>query len=326
MRKRTGFTLVELLVVIAIIALLIGLLLPALSRAQLAARVVKDSNQQAQIHKACLIWSNDDPNGYLPSPGRINRFTDPRIGRQPGFGPENWKKNSTGHLYSGMIGQGYFNDDIVVSPVEANPVVGKYGDNAADDSISYDYSVIDPATDIYWMGDTADPVTVGPGTSPQGAANQVFLSKINRAAPYGRSHCSFAHLMLCGDRKTNTWRNNQNSSKPVFSTRGTKNGDTSSDEYRKSWTLLFMGPDTEWQGNVVYNDNHVEYSKNFFPSNVAYECGDRELAKDNIFAAEFEDCNTWEAGDTWLAMNDIVIEGSPGEPKCTAIYDSKRPN
>jgi hypothetical protein len=225
-----------------------------------------------------------------------------------------------------MIGQGYFNDDIVVSPVEANPVVAKYGDNAADDSISYDYAIIDPATDIYWMGDTPDPVTVSPGTSPQGAANQIFLSKINRAAPYGRSHCSFAHLMLCGDRKTNTWRNNQNSSKPVFATRGTKNGDTSTDEYRKSWTLLFMGPDTEWQGNVVYNDNHVEYSKNFFPSNVAYECGDRELAKDNIFAAEFEDCNTWEAGDTWLAMNEIVVEGAPGEPKCTAIYDAKRAN
>ncbi len=326
MQKRNGFTLVELLVVIAIIALLIGLLLPALSRAQQAARVVKDANGMAQIHKACLIWSQNDPIGYLPSPGRINRFTDPRIGRQPGFGPENWAKNSTGHLYSAMIGQGYFNADICISPVEANPVVAQFGENALDGGglTGYDYTVIDPASDVYWMGDEADPVQVSEGTLPQGMANQVFLAKINRAAPYGRAHCSYAHLQLCGDRKTNTWRNHQDSSKPVFSTRGTKNGETTTNEYRKSWTLLMMGPETEWQGNITFNDNHVEYSKNFFPANTAFECGDRELTKDNIFTWEFEDCNTWEAGDTCLAMNELVT-GVNGKPKTTPIYDAKRP-
>ena len=55
--RKQGFTLVELLVVIAIIALLIGLLLPALARAQRSARSVKDANNLAQIHKAFLISS-----------------------------------------------------------------------------------------------------------------------------------------------------------------------------------------------------------------------------------------------------------------------------
>jgi hypothetical protein len=314
------------IVVSSLLAVSLPLLLGCpLARAQQAARVEKDANMLAQIHKACLIWSQNDPNGWLPSPGRINRFTDPRIGRQPGYGPENWKKNSTGHLYSAMIGQGYFNADFCISPVEANPVVAQFGENADDGAISYDYTQIDPAIDIYWMGDTADPVQVGEGTPPVGAANLVFLSKINRAAPYGRSHCSYAHLQLCGDRKTKTWRNNQDSSKPVFSTRGAKNGDTTTDEYRKSWTLLMMGPETEWQGNICFNDNHVEYSKNFYPANVTYECGDREPVKDNIFTWEFEDCNTWEAGDTCLAMNELVTDAGGGKPRTTPIYDAKRP-
>jgi len=57
--KRKGFTLVELLVVIAIIALLMGILMPALSRVrQLAFRMTCGTNLSG-IGKAMLIYAND---------------------------------------------------------------------------------------------------------------------------------------------------------------------------------------------------------------------------------------------------------------------------
>ena len=297
-----------------------------------------DQQHQRTIHQAMVTFGERNADGALPMPGRINRFTDPYLGSHPGVGPQNWKKNSTGHLYSAMIGQEYLDTNVVISPGERNPVVAQYGQNADDDGISYDYASIDPASDIYWMGDTADPGQVGGGTPPVGSANAVFLAKINRAAPYGRSHCSYAHLQLCGQRRLD-WNVKASGDRVLLGNRGPKYGQATGEEYERSWTLLFFGEPEVWVGNVVRGDGRVERLEQravdtpatrptFGFRDLVFRCGDDRPRPDNIFDWEFDDCGgnsgAWAAGDTILAMNDLVTDAGGGNPKTTPIYDAKR--
>ncbi|MFO0861809.1 MAG: prepilin-type N-terminal cleavage/methylation domain-containing protein [Phycisphaerales bacterium] len=164
-RLYRGFTLIELLVVIAVIALLIGILLPALGKARESARTLKCSVNQRQIITAFLAYANDYKQQFPPNiqardlqTNKQNNFWYDinRIGR---YLPQSDVSNlATNNLKNPTIGGG-----VVACPT--HPYAGR----------SYAMN--------YWAASAA---TYDPGNSANAVATRLYKPGLDNVTAQGK--------------------------------------------------------------------------------------------------------------------------------------------
>ena len=295
MKKNRAFTLIELLVVIAIIALLIGILLPAIGKAKRTANELKDSTQVRSIVQALNVFAVSNGDNY-PLPSRLDR-NNRTIAAANAANPT--QKDLTRHIFSILIFQGLIQTEICVSPVELG-LYEPFKNYEADRPRAAPGSEQERAQALW------DPAFKA---TPRDATIGVGGTATPQTTPQTGSF-SYAHMTPFLLRRNN-WQFTTSAVIPVISTRGPAyelqgNGATGTWQLRQSAnatsngstplginsvTLGMFGSRSDWTGNVGFADEHTEKPNRPDPQTLIWQFSgisqaDRRAQPDNIFMNE----------------------------------------
>ncbi len=326
MKKNRAFTLIELLVVIAIIALLVGILLPALAKARQSARQIKCATQVRNVVQAMQIWAQSNRDKY-PTPSVVD-ISNQTIGG--GSATNFGSKDNTGNVLSLLIFNAAITPEICVTPSEVSGSV----------SAITNYQNSSPSTAATPANALWDPKFRGaPASVESGVANR------DTAVNTPNSNNSYANLVFSFQGRTSKWSNNYSATDAVFGNRGplftgqSTSGTTgqaapfptgtggwqllaSSTFGDQSQTLQIHGGRNTWEGNIGYNDGHVNFENRADPAEITFQSASAILLPgnttatrtipDNLFVDETnENTDPVKRSNAWLRpVGNVVVTNS----------------